>query len=68
MSHGIVQVHARVQKGKVVVTAMGQTNRAQRYIKGQTRLTATELGSKEFKADLPLAVAELFAQQELPFE
>lgn len=61
MAKGIDQIHARVRKGKVIVTGMGRTPRGQRFIKSEVNLEAKNMRDKNFKAELATAVEELLS-------
>lgn len=62
MSKGIVQVHAKVAKGHVIVLGMGQTNRSQRFIRAQEELGAPSFTAKEFKPELAAAIVKMLGE------
>lgn len=65
--NGVVQVHLRRVRGKLVVQTKGQTPRGKSFLKQEITLPAKRTDSPTFKSDLTAAIEELLAQQELPF-
>lgn len=49
----------RKERGKVVVQALGKTPKGKPYIKGKKILNVKSIASKDFKAEMKAAVAEL---------
>lgn len=69
MANGIASIHVRVQRKKLTVFGMGQTNRGQKFIKNHVAIEATRMSDKNFKNELAAAVDEILGSEEpmLPY-
>ena len=66
MTVGIAQIHVKRQRGKLVVQGMGQTPKGQKYIKASEELSVSNIGDKDFKAQMSAAVGKLLAEEGSP--
>lgn len=62
MASGISAIHVKRQQGKMMVLAMGQTPRGQRYLKDLAVLKEEQLSDSNFKASLGIAINEIMAE------
>lgn len=63
MTSGISAIHVKRQRGKVVVLAMGQTPRGQRYLKHMGVLKEELLTDSSLKTSLKIAIDEIMAEE-----
>jgi hypothetical protein len=59
MGNGIAAIHLRKSHGILVVQAMGQTGRGQRFLKQAVELQAKDPKDPQFKTQLAAAVETL---------
>jgi len=58
------QIEVRVEKGKVLVQAIGRTPKGQRFIKAQEVLTVSSIADKNFKGEMTAAVDKILGRGE----
>lgn len=66
MSNGIATIQVKRQRGIVTVQGLGRTNRGQKFIKGNTGLSAVSFADPKFKGELLVAVKEMLGEKPSP--
>ena len=61
MANNTTTVHVRKKRNHIVVLAMSQTNRGQKYIRKHTRLEVSSMSDPKFKEELAAEVEKLLA-------
>lgn len=63
MAIGIGAVHVKKERGVMVVVGKGQTPKGKAYIKDRKQLKAKSSKDPNFKAELALAIEEMFTEK-----
>lgn len=62
MANGIVEVHAKQVRGRMMIIGKGKTPRGQSYIANLAELQAPDLADKAFKSEAKAAVRKMLSE------